>query len=104
MANIPHEQQKQVLWHVLDHLPRLSHAALDAGGNGSYLAEVTAQRYGSRVTQVRFSEGWYRDNMPVYQASYQDRQIRLPHSLDVIDDHRAMRWHGSPAAKVVEVV
>jgi phage FluMu gp28-like protein len=94
MANIPHEQQRQVLWHVLDHLPRLSHAALDAGGNGSYLAEVTAQRYGSRVSQIRFSEGWYRDNMPVYQAAYQDRQIRLPHSLDVIDDHRAMRWIG----------
>jgi phage FluMu gp28-like protein len=91
MDNIPHEQQKQVLWYLLDRLPRLSHIALDARGNGSYLAEVTAQRYGSRVTQVMLSEGWYRDNMAAYQAAYQDRQVELPYSLNVIDDHRALK-------------
>jgi phage FluMu gp28-like protein len=92
LANVPHEQQKQLLWYLLDRLPRLSHVALDGRGNGSYLAEVTAQRYGSRAQAVMLSEGWYRDNMPRYQALYQDKQIVLPYSVDVIDDHRALRW------------
>lgn len=93
LANVPHEQQRQLLWYLLDLLPRFSHVALDGRGNGSWLAEVTMQRYGAaRAQVVMFSDGWYRDNMPRYQALYQDKQIALPYSIDIIDDHRAMRW------------
>lgn len=91
LANIPHEQQRQVLWYIADRVPRLSHLAMDAGGNGSYLAEVTAQRYGAKVSQIMLSESWYRDNMPRYQAAYQDRQLSIPFSMDIIDDHRALK-------------
>lgn len=91
LANIPHEQQRQVLWHIADRMPRLSHLAMDSGGNGSYLAEVTAQRYGAKVSQIMLSEAWYRDNMPSYQAAYQDRQLSIPFSMDIIDDHRALK-------------
>ncbi|MDP1962404.1 MAG: hypothetical protein Q8K93_09405, partial [Reyranella sp.] len=44
MRGVPHEQQKQVVFYVADGLPKLSGGKLDAGGNGSFLAQVVAQR------------------------------------------------------------
>lgn len=91
LRNVPFEQQRQILFHVVDRLPRFSGGALDAGGNGSYLAEVAWQRYGSgRVEKVRFTEDWYRENMPPYKAALQDGEIVLPKDRDIINDHRAI--------------
>lgn len=56
MSNIPFEQQKQILWYILDRVPRLKAGAMDAGGNGAWLAEVTAQRYGSKIHEIKFSQ------------------------------------------------
>ncbi|WP_374351688.1 terminase large subunit domain-containing protein, partial [Chitinimonas sp.] len=59
LGNMPFKQQEQVLFYILDRLPRFTCAALDARGNGQYLAEVAMQRYGaSRIHQVMLSETW----------------------------------------------
>jgi len=92
MRNVPFRQQEQVLFFLCDRLPRFSGAAFDARGNGQYLAEVAAQRYGAwRVQQVMLSVAWYLANMPPYKAALEDRRIILPLDPDVLDDHRAVR-------------
>jgi phage FluMu gp28-like protein len=92
LRNTPFEQQRQINHYLCDRLPRFRGGAYDARGNGQYLAEVMAQRYGgNRIHQVMLSEGWYRDNMPPMRAAFEDRSIVLPHDPDVIDDLRALR-------------
>lgn len=92
LRNAPFRQQEQVLFHIVDRLPRFAGGALDARGNGHYLAEVTMQRYGSyRIHQVMLSDRWYVENMPSYRAAFEDRSIRLPRDPDVLDDHRSVR-------------
>lgn len=92
LRNVPFRQQEQVLFYICDRLPRFSGAALDARGNGQYLAEVAMQRYGSwRVQQVMLSEMWYRENMPRYKAAFEDNTILLPRDADILDDHRAIK-------------
>ncbi|MCE5242492.1 MAG: hypothetical protein ABFD98_15675 [Syntrophobacteraceae bacterium] len=102
LRNVPFRQQEQVLFYICDRLPRFSGAALDARGNGQYLAEVAMQRYGSwKAQQVMLSETWYREQMPRYKAAFEDRSILLPKDADILDDHRAIRMERG-VAKVPE--
>lgn len=91
LRNVPFRQQEQVLFYILDRLPRFRGAAMDARGNGQYLAEVAMQRYGQRIHQVMLTAEWYRENMPRYRAAFEDRTILLPRDADILDDHRAIR-------------
>ncbi|WP_295582254.1 hypothetical protein [uncultured Lamprocystis sp.] len=92
LHNVPFAQQRQVLHHALDHLPRFAGAALDAGGNGAQLAEETAERFGRlRVQQLKFTEGIYRDAFPRYKAGLEDRTTTLIRHDDVLEDHRAVQ-------------
>jgi len=92
LRNIPFQQQEQILGYIIDRLPNFSHGALDARGNGQYLAERMMQKYGvMRISQVMLSESWYRDNMPKYKAAFEDRSILLAKDADVIEDHRAFK-------------
>ena len=91
MHNVPHEQQKQVLFATGDALPRLSGVGIDAGGNGSWIAESAHDRWGSMAVPTRFTEEWYRTQMPRYKAAFEDQQITLPLSDDVMEDHRAVQ-------------
>ena len=92
LRNIPFKQQEQIFFYICDRLPRFSHGALDARGNGQYLAEVAAQRYGeTRISEVMLSDKWYREAMPKYKAAFEDKTILLPRDADVIEDHRAFK-------------
>jgi len=92
LKNVPFESQRQVVFHIIDRLPRFSHGAFDARGNGQYLAEVAAQRYGeTRISEVMLTEAWYRDNMPRYKAAFEDESIMLPLDADWIEDNRAFK-------------
>lgn len=92
LRNVPFEQQRQILFYVLDRLPRFRAGKMDAGGNGAYLAEVTAQRYGdTRIEQVKLSEPWYRENMPPMKAAIEDAAMTLPRDRDVVGDIRSLR-------------
>lgn len=90
MRNVPHEQQKQVCFWVVDRLPRFSAGKNDANGNGNYLGEVMQQRYGeARIEKVMPTQAWYRDNMPPMKASFEDRTIVIPaEEPDLVDDLR----------------
>jgi phage FluMu gp28-like protein len=90
LRNIPFRNQEQVLFYIADRLPRFTAGAMDARGNGQYLAETAAQRYGARIVQVMLSEGWYRENMPRYKAAFEDGTIEIPKDADVLADHRAI--------------
>lgn len=102
LRNVPFQQQAQVLFYLCDGLPRFSGGALDARGNGQYLAEVAMQRYGSwRIQQVMLTQEWYRDQMPRYKAAYEDKHITIPRDADILDDHRAVKMEKG-IAKVPE--
>jgi phage FluMu gp28-like protein len=92
LRNMPFRQQEQIVFYILDRLPRFQHGAFDARGNGQYLAEVAMQRYGAnRISQVMLSDAWYLENMPKYKTAFEDRSIVLPKDADLIEDHRALR-------------
>lgn len=91
LRNIPFKQQEQVLFYLCDGLPRFGGAALDARGNGQYLAEVARQRYGpDSIAQVMLSEGWYREHMPRLKSALEDATLDIPRDADVIDDLRSL--------------
>lgn len=92
LHNVPFEQQRDILFFLTDRLPRLVGGALDAGGNGAYLAEVAAQRYGSIIVEVKLSAAWYKIEMPAYVLAFSDKSILLPHDLDWITDHQALAY------------
>lgn len=92
LRNMPHEQQKQIAFYILDHLPNFKHAAFDARGNGSYLAEVVWQRYGdSYVSQVMPTVEWYRQNMPRAKAYLEDKTVTIPKTADVFTDFKQVK-------------
>jgi phage FluMu gp28-like protein len=92
LRNIPFQQQEQILFYIVDRLPRFRYGALDARGNGQYLAERAMQKYGSsRIAQVMLTESWYRENMPKYKDAFESKSVTHPKDADVIEDHRAIR-------------
>lgn len=91
LRDVPFKQQAQVLFYIVDRLPRFIGGALDARGNGQYLAEEAALRYGARIEQVMLSVEWYRENMPRYKAAFEDGKIELPRHADILADHRLLR-------------
>ncbi|QIB34759.1 hypothetical protein [Ancylobacter pratisalsi] len=93
LRNVPFDQQREILFYICDRLPRLSGGALDANGNGAYLAEVTAQRYGGeRIVEVKATTEWYRKNSTAYVEAFGDRTIVLPRHEDVLQDHQALAY------------
>jgi phage FluMu gp28-like protein len=91
LRNVPFRQQEQILFHVVDRLPRFIGGAMDARGNGQYLAEQAVLRYGSCVEAVMLSIEWYREHMPRYKAAFEDGKLELPRDADVLADHKLLR-------------
>ncbi len=103
LFNVPFEQQKQVLFYIVDRLPRFMAGAMDARGNGQYLAEVAMQRYGAaRIAQVMLSTEWYRENMPRFKAAFEDKTMFITKDAEVLGDLRAVR-QDKGVAKVPEL-
>lgn len=96
MRNVPHTSQLQILKRVGHGLPRLRHGALDARGNGSFLAEAAAQEFGfERISQVQTSGSWYRNAFPKYKTALTDRQIELPADSEILKDHADVQMVGA---------
>lgn len=94
LRNVPFETQRDILFYVGDMLPNFGHAAFDATGNGGYLAEVAAQRWGERVSEIKLSQEWYRQNATPYVNAFGDRSIVIAHDADVVLDHQALAFVG----------
>ena len=86
LGNVPFKQQEQALYYICDQLPNRDGIFLDARGNGQYLAEQAQYKYGDEVVQVMLSVGFYRENMPIFKAMFEDDEILLPKHEDVITD------------------
>ncbi|TXN71643.1 hypothetical protein [Methylobacterium sp. WL6] len=92
LRNIPFAQQKQILFWIVDRLPRFAGGALDAGGNGAAQAEYAAQKYGpQRIAQIKFSIEWYRENMPKLKDTLESRGMSLPADPDVLGDLKLVK-------------
>ena len=91
MRNIPFAQQRQVLWHIIERLPRKRAGKMDATGNGMQLAEETVERWGAWIEAVMMTEPWYRENMPLLKAAFEDGTIELPRDRGVRDDYQALK-------------
>jgi phage FluMu gp28-like protein len=87
LRNMPYEQQKQVLFHILSAIPRFSRACLDSTGNGAYLGEVAVQKFGeNQIDAVKMNDPWYAENLPKCRARFDDNTILIPFDLDVRGD------------------
>lgn len=92
LKNVPFRNQEQVLFYIVDRLPRLKGGALDARGNGQYLAEQAKFEYGSgRIEEVMLSQAWYQDNMPRMKAAFEDASLSIPKDSDIVDDLKAIK-------------
>lgn len=94
LRNIPFAQQRDVFFYIGDRVPNLVKAALDKGGNGAYLAEEAAMRYGALVEEVAFSRSWYETHMPPYIDAITDGTTLLARDPDVLRDHQALQFDG----------
>jgi phage FluMu gp28-like protein len=92
LRNVPFETQRQILFFVVGRLPRFGHGALDATGNGAYLAEVMAQKFGERISEVKLSQQWYRENGTPYIEAFGDGSIVIAADDDVLRDHQALQY------------
>lgn len=92
LRNIPFEEQRFILFWLVEHLPRFAGGALDARGLGAMIAELAAQRFGaSRIQQVKATRDWYRETMPGLKARFEDRTIEIPRDPDISQDLRSVR-------------
>lgn len=97
LKNVPFKQQEQALYFICDRLPRRDGIWLDANGNGSYIAEEAAYRYGQEVVKVMLSVGFYRENMPRFKAAFEDDELELPRHEDIITDLGQIQiYRGTP--------
>ncbi|WP_210279563.1 hypothetical protein [Rhizobium metallidurans] len=92
LKNIPFDQQRDILFYIGDGLPRLTGGALDARGNGQYLAEKARQRWGECIHEVMLSAKWYAMNMPAYIEAFTDKTLLLPFDADILADHQALAY------------
>lgn len=87
LSNVPFEQQKDVLCYIGDRMPKLLKGALDATGNGAYLAEAAMLRYGQdRIECVNITESWYSEHLPVFKAGFEDALIEVVRDADHLVD------------------
>lgn len=88
LRNIPFDRQRQILFWLVDRLPRFTKGAHDSRGNGQYLAEVAALRYRGKVAAVMATDNWYREYFAKYKAGLEDKKVVLPQNADLLQDHR----------------
>lgn len=87
IKNAPYEVQRQLMEYIMSRLPRFRAAAFDATGNGGYLAEAAALKYGTDIVdRIDLSQKWYAEWMPKLKAEFDDFNLTLPRHQSVLDD------------------
>ncbi|PKM31741.1 MAG: hypothetical protein CVV07_01110 [Gammaproteobacteria bacterium HGW-Gammaproteobacteria-11] len=87
LRNLTYEAQRDVMFFICDRLPRLTGMAFDATGNGGYLAEQAALRYGTTlVEQVQLSLAWYAEWMPKLKGEFESFNIAIARHQSRLDD------------------
>lgn len=92
LRDVPFSSQSQIVFWIIRRLPRFSHAAFDATGNGANHAELCRQKFGvSVISEIKLSQDWYIVNMPRLKAAFEDGSIELPKDADILADYRAIQ-------------
>lgn len=91
LRRVPFDAQQQILWWMLERLPRRRAGKMDATGLGMDLAERTIQKFGAWIEAVMLSEPWYREHMPPLKASFEDGTIEIPRDRDTQTDIRMLK-------------
>lgn len=87
LRNLTFDQQVQAMVFIIDRLPCFRGAAFDATGNGAYLAEKAALKYGTgMVQQVQITLAWYALWMPKLKGEFEARNIEIPRHQNILDD------------------
>lgn len=100
LRNVPGDEQKRITAAVLDHVKgRLIGAAFDATGMGWTVAEDMGRKFGFKETPdssgivqaIKFSENWYRTEMPPLKAAFEDATIQIGADSEHLTDLRAVK-------------
>lgn len=100
MRNVPGDEQKLVIGKILDHVrERLVGAAFDATGMGWTVAEDMGRKFGLRdgpdssglVWAIKFSEEWYRLQMPPLKTAFEDDAIAIIKDDEHLSDLRMVK-------------
>lgn len=104
MANVPYDQQRQVLFYVVEKLPRFFFGTLDATGNGGALAEAALQKWGpTRIECVKITDLWYAEHLPKFRRALVDGKMELLDDVDHTADLGAFRTiNGTPKLPAVK--
>lgn len=97
LRRCPYAMQKLILFYIIKGMPRFLAGAMDATGNGEYLAEAAGERFGEPIHQVKLNQAWYRANMEPYRSAFEDKSILLPNDADILSDHQAIQMVGGVA-------
>lgn len=91
LNNVPSALQQQILFWLIEHLPRQSGGAMDATGPGMVLAEYTADRFGRpRIAEISLNRKWYGFWMPKFTGLFEDSMIMLPRDENTAQDLRTV--------------
>lgn len=92
--NVPTRHQQQILFYIIDRLPRFRSGAMDATGNGQTIAEYVADKYdvsrSGRIHEITLNDAWYRDNMGRFVEAFEDQSIDIMKDADVENDLSAL--------------
>lgn len=100
LRNVPGDEQKLIAKTILDHVRhRLVGAAFDATGMGWTVAEDMGRLFGLRedpegsglIMAVKFSEEWYRLQMPPLKAAFEDDAVALIKDAEHLADLRSVK-------------
>ena len=87
---MPTRQQEQILWYLIEMLPRFNGGAMDATGPGQTLAEYTGDKFGECIHQIVLTRKWYGEWMPKMVGAFEDGSLELPKDKSTSDDFRAV--------------
>lgn len=93
LQNAPFVEQEEFLGQLIEAVPNFQLAALDARGNGQYLAEKIAQRFGfSIIHQVFLTKNYYIENLPKLRLALEQQRLWLPKDNLLKQDFCAFSW------------
>jgi phage FluMu gp28-like protein len=87
LRSLTYKQQEQVMLFILERLPRFCGGAFDATGNGGYLAEQAALKFGTgMIDQVQLNLPWYAEWMPKLKGEFEVFNVEIPRHQSMLDD------------------
>ena len=100
MRNVPGDEQKRLVRRIFAFLRgRMVGGAFDATGMGWTVAEDLGREFGLRTADnesgliwaIKFTEDWYRLNMPPLKVAFEDGAIAISKDVEHLNDCRSVK-------------